>query len=411
MRLMPELIEQAYILTACNAALRKQLRPGDHYNPLLGFPGLDPHQDSPVEALHTISLGQFRYVWFSTSSKWNDEKARKFAAWLSGSNIEGLPGVPRGVEAHYLVQYNNNLVGKHFKWISQLAVFSLHWGGCDLIMFDLWKATGELGALVWFTKILDMDQYTVRVNRSMVMSPARSLRLHHRPISTSRLRTSSISGRKSIPTASLSNPSSTFSHTCKTTCAGLGLHLCMRWKYSSHQTRYSVSAASSPTTMHQATTSQPPWLAWRGSSTLSAVGGGGTARRGDTFRRAKVSLDTLIQTWPCKHSSDGHQTRNRCLVTYQLFTLARAHYFATPGSVVNAPKEAQSNDCTWDSLFDTIPPARPSGVDAGTPFDRGVSTISRSGDVCCEGSWVFYNTHVVCLVIAIFIPYSVTAPG
>ena len=110
------------------------------------IPGLDPHQDSPVEALHTISLGQSRYLWFSTTGKWNEEKDRKFAAWLGASNVDGLPGIPRGVDAHYLIKYRNNLVGKHFKWITQLAVFNLHWGGCDPIVFDLWKATGKLCA-------------------------------------------------------------------------------------------------------------------------------------------------------------------------------------------------------------------------------------------------------------------------
>lgn len=115
-----------------------------------------------MEILHTISLGQFRYLWFSTTGKWNEEKDKKFVAWFSASNVNGLVGIPRGVGARYLIDYRNNLIGKHFKWISQLAVFSLHWGGCDPIVFDLWKATGELGALVWCTKILDMDQYMVR---------------------------------------------------------------------------------------------------------------------------------------------------------------------------------------------------------------------------------------------------------
>lgn len=122
---------------------------------------MDPHQDSPVEALHTISLGQVRYLWFLTTSKWNEAKDQKFIAWLSASNVDGLTGIPHGVQAHYLISYRNNLIGKHFKWISQLTIFNLHWGGCNPIVFDLWKATGELCALVWCTKIPDMDQYMV----------------------------------------------------------------------------------------------------------------------------------------------------------------------------------------------------------------------------------------------------------
>lgn len=102
------------------------------------------------------------------TSKWNTEKDQKFIAWLGASDVNGLVGVPRGVQARYLVEYKNNLIGKNFKWISQLTVFNLHWGGCDPIFFDLWKATGELGALVWCTKILDMDQYTVGLVRSTV---------------------------------------------------------------------------------------------------------------------------------------------------------------------------------------------------------------------------------------------------
>ena len=84
----------------------------------------------------------------------------KFIAWLSASNIDGL-GATRGVQAQNLVNYRKGLVSKHFKWISQLTAFSLHWGACNPITFDLWKATGELSALVWHQKILDMNQYMV----------------------------------------------------------------------------------------------------------------------------------------------------------------------------------------------------------------------------------------------------------
>ena len=114
-----------------------------------------------MEALHTISLGPSRYAWSTTTGQWNTDKEKKFVAWLGTRDVDGLAGVPCGVQASYLVAYRGNLIGKHFKWISQLTVFSLHWGGCDPILFDLWKATGELGALVWFTKILDVDQYVV----------------------------------------------------------------------------------------------------------------------------------------------------------------------------------------------------------------------------------------------------------
>ena len=38
----------------------------------------------------------------------------------------------------------------------------------------------------------------------------------------------------------------------------------------------------------------------------------------------------------------------------------------------------------------------PSRISEDTQLKLGESVISSSGDVCSEGSWVFYNTHKVC---------------
>ena len=195
-------------------------------------------------------------MWLATTKKWNEEKAEKFIAWLGASNVDGLR-VPRGVQARNLVKYKGNLVGKHFKWISQLTVFSLHWGACNPITFDLWKAVGELGALVWYQKILDMDQYVVR---SLDPSQLQRNQLNHltcrRPTLRLRLQTYSISGRRLIQTRSWSNPNFMSSRTCLTMCAVLAPQPCMRSKGSRHQTRSFVSAASSPIATHQATISR-----------------------------------------------------------------------------------------------------------------------------------------------------------
>jgi len=60
-----------------------------------------------------------------------------------------------------MVQYKNSLIGKHFKALQQLAVFHLHGGLCSKELFDLWKANGELGALIWYPEIKDIDKYLV----------------------------------------------------------------------------------------------------------------------------------------------------------------------------------------------------------------------------------------------------------
>lgn len=59
-----------------------------------------------------------------------------------------------------MVQYQNSLVGKHFKVLQQLGVFHLH-GLCDEKTFELWKASGEFGAMLWFHEIKDMGTYLV----------------------------------------------------------------------------------------------------------------------------------------------------------------------------------------------------------------------------------------------------------
>ena len=59
------------------------------------------------------------------------------------------------------MQYRNALVGKHFKLLQQISVFHLHDGLCSDLIFDLWKATGELGAVIWYAEITDMGQYLV----------------------------------------------------------------------------------------------------------------------------------------------------------------------------------------------------------------------------------------------------------
>jgi hypothetical protein len=69
---------------------------------------------------------------------------------------------------------------------------------------------------------------------------------------------------------------------------------------------------------------------------------------------------------------------------------------ATSGSIARIPKGKRPATCTWDSLFDTIPPIRPPGVSEQTQLEVGKSATSMSGDMCFNGSWVFYNTHHVC---------------
>jgi hypothetical protein len=127
-------------------------------NTYFSFEGIDPHRDTPGEMLHTWLLGHKKYVWHLTSKDWNAEKENIFSTRLQSSSLHGLTITPP--RASYIVQYKNSLIGKHFKVLQQLAIFHLH-DLCSPELFDLWKATGELGAFLWMPEIWDMKSYLV----------------------------------------------------------------------------------------------------------------------------------------------------------------------------------------------------------------------------------------------------------
>ncbi|EJD36693.1 hypothetical protein AURDEDRAFT_73929, partial [Auricularia subglabra TFB-10046 SS5] len=131
-------------------------QPGDKFHPLLEWAGLDPHSDTPVEILHTILLGIAKYVWYGLHSSWTDAMQALFVIRLQSTDISGLSIPP--FRAAYMMQYRNNLIGKHFKALLQTQIFHLHELVSDQ-QFKLAKSAGALAAHIWFERIHDMDQY------------------------------------------------------------------------------------------------------------------------------------------------------------------------------------------------------------------------------------------------------------
>lgn len=91
----------------------------------------------------------------------SEAQLRLLAIRLQGSSVDGLSIYP--VRGHYLVKYRNALVGKHFKALQQVGIFHLHGDLYDENLVDLWNATGNLGAMLWYDTIRDMDSYLVSV--------------------------------------------------------------------------------------------------------------------------------------------------------------------------------------------------------------------------------------------------------
>ncbi|THV05527.1 hypothetical protein K435DRAFT_892109 [Dendrothele bispora CBS 962.96] len=131
-------------------------QPQGSYEKLAINDRIDPHLDTPGELLHSWLLGPDKYVWHSTSQGWNSDYESIFAVRLQSSCLDGLTIPPP--RAEYMMKYKNSLIGKHFKSLQQLAVFHLH-GLCSNQLFNLWKATGELGAYLWMPEIRNLDIY------------------------------------------------------------------------------------------------------------------------------------------------------------------------------------------------------------------------------------------------------------
>ncbi|KAJ7170376.1 hypothetical protein C8R43DRAFT_1120807 [Mycena crocata] len=132
-------------------------QPGDKMNPLLDIAGLDPSQDTPVELLHTILLGVIKYIWHHmNTNRWSDSDHHLLAIRLQSTNLSGLTVPP--IRAGYMIQYKNNLIGKHFKTLMQILPFHVHHLSTPE-EFALIKAASDLGARLWVAEIDDMDQY------------------------------------------------------------------------------------------------------------------------------------------------------------------------------------------------------------------------------------------------------------
>ncbi|KAJ7198300.1 hypothetical protein GGX14DRAFT_374386 [Mycena pura] len=134
-------------------------QPGDKVNPLLDIEGLDPNRDTPVEILHTILLGIVKYVWHMLYTSWSTQDQDLFVIRLQSTDLDGLTSPP--IRAAYMIQYKNNLIGKHFKTLMQTMVFHMH--GLVTVppeMFPLVKSVSVLGPLLWAGEMDDTKQYT-----------------------------------------------------------------------------------------------------------------------------------------------------------------------------------------------------------------------------------------------------------
>jgi len=102
-----------------------------------------------------------KYLWHNRHTSWKEADQDLFVICLESTDIDGLSVPP--IRAAYMMQYQNGLIGKHFKTLMQTMIFHVR-GIISDEQFTLTKAIGSLGALLWVPEIEDMDSYLVCVS-------------------------------------------------------------------------------------------------------------------------------------------------------------------------------------------------------------------------------------------------------
>ena len=122
---------------------------------------LDPHKDTPVEILHTVLLGVVKYIWYETMQGLNSKQESVFQARLASINEDSLHITP--IRANYIVQYKGGLIGRQFKDLAQIMVFTLYDDLVDSNITQCWIRLGWFMTLVWYPRIENIDIYCVSV--------------------------------------------------------------------------------------------------------------------------------------------------------------------------------------------------------------------------------------------------------
>ncbi|KAF8599210.1 hypothetical protein BDV93DRAFT_498019 [Ceratobasidium sp. AG-I] len=137
-----------------------ELNPSPKMNPLLLYPHLDVHIDTPTETLHTILLGVVKYLWGQSVFVMDKSKSfDTFTARLRSISADGLATDP---VPNYIFTNRGSLNGKHLKLLVQIIMFGLY----DLVSLELyncWRSVGRLTVLLWYSTIHDVDAYTAEL--------------------------------------------------------------------------------------------------------------------------------------------------------------------------------------------------------------------------------------------------------
>ncbi|KAL5477397.1 hypothetical protein EMCRGX_G024193 [Ephydatia muelleri] len=114
--------EVQLIRSAHTQAERKRLRTlygtSEKENHLLQLP-VDLHQSTPIESLHTLGLGPYKYLLREKMEQLSEKQRKEVVARIAALPSSGLTGgISSDISRHY-----KSFVGRDFKFLAQIAMF------------------------------------------------------------------------------------------------------------------------------------------------------------------------------------------------------------------------------------------------------------------------------------------------
>ena len=97
------------------------------------------HRSTPVEVLHTVLLGPYKYLLRKTMQACSESQKREILALVSAFNYSGFSGRL----ASNVTRFSNSFVGRDFKVWAQMAPFILK-RYLSKSQLELWVALSEV---------------------------------------------------------------------------------------------------------------------------------------------------------------------------------------------------------------------------------------------------------------------------
>ena len=114
---------------------------------LYSFKSRLSHRSTPVECLHTILLGPYKYLTSNLMERLSDRE-KEVASKLTAFSWSGLPST---LSPEALCHHHKSLIGRDYKLVAQVALYIL-WDHLTGPEKEVWKALSKVGYYCFATE-------------------------------------------------------------------------------------------------------------------------------------------------------------------------------------------------------------------------------------------------------------------